>query len=78
MKKLLFLIILFSLVGCQNLNIYSPKKDYSLIEKEIKAGKIKIEDNKMYYVNEFDLFMATDTELELFKEYAEKHNLEWQ
>ena len=78
MKKLLFLIILSSLIGCQNLDVYSSKKDYTQIEEKIKMGKIKVENNKIYYVNAFDMVMVPESELELFKSYAEERNLQYE
>lgn len=77
-KVLLVFFILLNFIGCQNLNLYSAKKDYTQIEEKIKTGEIKIKKNKIFYTNAFDMVMVSEKELELFKSYAEEHNLEYQ
>lgn len=77
-KVLLVFFILLNFIGCQNLNLYSAKKDYTQIEEKIKTGEIKIKENKIFYTNAFDMVMVSEKELELFKSYAEEHNLEYQ
>lgn len=75
MKKILKIFLLvFILSGCKNLD-YNTKKDFSIIENQIKNGDIIVEGNKIFYKDEFDIFINKEEERELLNEYANKNGL---
>ena len=67
-------LLFFLLNGCSNLT-YDSKNNYSSIENQIKKGDIVIKDNKIFYKEEFDIFMNGENEIELLKEYAKDNGL---
>ncbi|WP_278572153.1 hypothetical protein [Fusobacterium ulcerans] len=77
MKKVFILISsLLFFYSCGKLPILQqPKKDYSLIENQIKDRKIIIKDNKIFYKDSFDIMTSSKEEIELLKDYAEVNHL---